>query len=219
MEDFEKNIQKHFQQRSIQPSENTWNRLEELLDKEEQKQKKRTMLNWWNSKYTIAAVLVIGLGLLGTIYQWENKENTVFDSNKMNTSPSHQVVVENIEEKTTEPTIVKSTSEKNSTLKSASKRENSSIASTISSKDKVVEEKSEAEENFIFKEAPLKINSEVIVHNKTIEEPALLPQEKIYVNPQKLLIKAEMDKNIDNSLTDKQYVIKKLKEINTVVTK
>ena len=219
MEDFEKNIQKHFQQRSIQPSENTWNRLEELLDKEEQKQKKRTMLNWWNSKYAIAAVLVIGLGLLGTIYQWENKENTDFDSNKITTSPSYQVVVENIEEKTTKETIVKSTSEKNSTLKSASKKENSSIASTISSKDKVVEEKSEAEENFIFKEVPLKINSEVIVHNKTIEEPALLPQEKIYVNPQKLLIKAEMDKNIDNSLTDKQYVIKKLKEINTVVTK
>ena len=219
MEDFEKNIQKHFQQRSIQPSENTWNRLEELLDKEEQKQNNRAVLNSWNTKYTIAAVLVIGLGLLGTIYQWENKENTVFDSNKMNTVPSHQVVVENIEDKTTEPTIVKSTSEKNSTLKSASKRENSSIASTISSKDKIVEAKSEPEENFIFKEAPLKINSEVIVHNKTIEEPALLPQEKIYVNPQKLLIKAEMDKNIDNSLTDKQYVIKKLKEINTVVTK
>ena len=219
MEDFEKNIQKHFQQRSIQPSENTWNRLEELLDKKEQKQKNRAVLNSWNTKYTIAAVLVIGLGLLGTIYQWENKENTVFDSNKMNTVPSHQVVVENIEEKTTEPTIVKSTSEKNSTLKSASKRENSSIASTISSKDKIVEAKLEPEENFIFKEAPLKINSEVIVHNKTIEEPALLPQEKIYVNPQKLLIKAEMDKNIDNSLTDKQYVIRKLKEINTVVTK
>lgn len=219
MENFEKNIQKHFQQRSIEPSENAWNRLEELLDKEEQKQKKRAVLNWWNTKYAIAAVLVIGLGLLGTMYQWENKENIDFDSNEITTNPLHQVLVENIEEKTTKETIVKSTSEKNSTLKSASKRENSSIASTISSKDKVVEEKSEAEENFIFKEAPLKINSEVIVHNETTEEPTLFHQKTIYVNPQKLLIKAEMEKNIDNSLTDKQYVIKKLKEINTVVTK
>lgn len=219
MENFEKNIQKHFQQRSIEPSENAWNRLEELLDEEEQKQKKRAVLNWWNTKYAIAAVLVIGLGLLGTMYQWENKENIDFDSNEITTNPLHQVLVENIEEKTTKETIVKSTSEKNSTLKSASKRENSSIASTISSKDKVVEEKSEAEENFIFKEAPLKINSEVIVHNETTEEPTLFHQKTIYVNPQKLLIKAEMEKNIDNSLTDKQYVIKKLKEINTVVTK
>ena len=219
MEDFEKNIQKHFQQRSIQPSENTWNRLEELLNNVERKQEKRAVLNWWDTKYAIAAILVVGLGLFTTIYQWEDKENTVFDSIKINTVPSHQVVVENIEEKPTELTIVKSTSEKNSTLKSVSRRDKSSIASAISSKDKDVEEESEPKENFIFKEAPLKINSEVIVQNETIEEPTLFHQETIYVNPQKLLIKAEMEKNIDNSLTDKQYVIKKLKEINTVVTK
>lgn len=105
MENFEKNIQKHFQQRSIEPSENAWNRLEELLDKEEQKQKKRAVLNWWNTKYAIAAVLVIGLGLLGTMYQWENKENVVFDSNEITTNPSHQVVVEKTEERISKEAI------------------------------------------------------------------------------------------------------------------
>lgn len=219
MENFEKNIQKHFQQRSIEPSENAWNRLEELLDKEEQKQKKRAVLNWWNTKYAIAAVLVIGLGLLGTMYQWENKENIVFDSNEITTNPLHQVVVEKTEERISKEAIANATTEKESLSKRKSKKENNSIATAIASNEREVEVKSEREENFIFKEAPLKINSEVIVHNETTEEPTLFHQETIYVNPQKLLIKAEMEKNIDNSLTDKQYVIKKLKEINTVVIK
>src|SRR5690554_7007895 len=60
MEDFEKEIKKHFQERQIKPSENAWNKMQTLLDEQQPKQKTPKKLFYFLSA-AVSVLLFVGL--------------------------------------------------------------------------------------------------------------------------------------------------------------
>src|SRR5690606_42044367 len=60
MEDFEKDIKKHFQERQIQPSENAWNKMQTFLDEQQPKQKTPKKLFYFLSA-AASVLLFVGL--------------------------------------------------------------------------------------------------------------------------------------------------------------
>src|SRR5690606_32466274 len=64
MQDLEKEMKKHFEERKIQPSKNAWNKMEALLEEQKTEQKKPKTLFYFLS---VAASIALLVGLWTTL--------------------------------------------------------------------------------------------------------------------------------------------------------
>lgn len=203
MEDFEKDIKDFFQRREIKPSADAWQRMENLLNEPQAKPKKAYRIYW-----TVAASVVVIFGLF-TLLQKQDKElinpashdsYVIKDSviNKIQqTQNNNQVVKADIVPQKTE----------NSRKKSAIiKKVPANISEKVNREVYVVQQNKVKEDVFpVEKMVATEIAS--VQNTKT----------QIYVNPNKLLRSAEMERQTDNMISNGQNFWKKVKEINTVV--
>lgn len=209
MEDFEKDLKKHFEGRKIQPSENAWSRMETLLNEEETIHKKKQKTYFY--LIPIAASLVLFFGI------WLSKEKS-------------EVPV--LDTKTRESFVVNDVTEEEK--KADSKNENI-LASDSSKQEKIKENEEKIFRNHIikitkeltpFKEektetvavtANLNEKSSIKENEHVVAELVKKSDVEIKVNARKLLQSAEIERQVENTLTDGQNFWKKVKEINTVV--
>ncbi len=203
MEDFEKDIKDFFQRREIKPSADAWQRMENLLNEPQAKPKKSNRIYW-----AVAASVVILFGLF-TLLQKQDKELIEPASN------NEYVIKDTVTNKIQQP------------------QNNNQIV-----KADVVPQKTEniKKQSTVIKKVPEKISEKVnrevyvVQHNKVKDDAfpveKMIPTEiasvqntktQIYVNPNKLLRSAEMERQTDNMISNGQNFWKKLKEINTVV--
>lgn len=203
MEDFEKDIKDFFQRREIKPSADAWQRMENLLNEPQAKPKKTYRIYW-----AVAASVVVLFGLF-TLLQKQDKE--LINPASHDSYVTKDSVVNKIQQPQNNNQIVKADDV-------AQKTENSRKKSAIIKKvpEKIYE----------------KLNREVYVVQQNNVKEDVFPVEKmvsteiasvqdtktqIYVNPNKLLRSAEMERQTDNMISNGQNFWKKVKEINTVV--
>lgn len=207
MEKFEKDLKKHFQQRELPPSADAWQRMEQLLEKEE-KQKPKTLFYWT----TIAASILLLLGGGWWLFQSTNP-------NIPEINPTESLVVD------TKKEVVPSVKKDSVSTKPKQSKEQM-IAHQTPKKERVVDkvptEISENNENSpIEYEIDEWVQREYIVlqSDKEIEEKLLAHQPKveIKVNRDRLLRSAEIERQIENVTTDVQNFWKKVGEKHNLV--
>lgn len=203
MEDFEKNIKDYFQEREIKPSENAWERMEHLLNEEKPVSKKQKRTVYW---LPIAA----SVALLISVWAFFNtKDTTVIDKQPV----EKYVKVDEVDNLVKQPATNNKTNvvpkKVNETLVTHHKKEPLPKQMVV-----LDDEPKECEVG------EMKLESHVVQKlDNVIEEKRLANQSKveIYVNPNKLLRVAEMERQIDNTATGGQNFWRKVKEVNTVV--
>ena len=203
MEDFEKDIKDFFQRREIKPSADAWQRMEHLLNEPQAKPKKAYRIYW-----AVAASVVVLFGLF-TLLQKQDKELIEPASN--NVYVSKDSVLNRIQQPQNTNQVVK--------------------ANVVPQKTENIKKQATTIKN-IPEKISEKINKEVYVVQQNKPKEDVFPVEKmvsneiastqntktqIYVNPNKLLQSAEMERQTDNMISNGQNFWKKIKEINTVV--
>ncbi len=203
MEDFEKDIKDFFQRREIKPSADAWQRMEHLLSEPQAKPKKAYRIYW-----AVVASVVVLFGLF-TLLQKQDKELIEPASN--NVYVSKDSVVNRIQQPQNTNQVVK--------------------ANVVPQKTENIKKQATTIKN-IPEKISEKINKEVYVVQQNKPKEDVFPVEKmvsneiastqntktqIYVNPNKLLQSAEMERQTDNMISNGQNFWKKIKEINTVV--
>lgn len=203
MEDFEKDIKDFFQRREIKPSADAWQRMEHLLSEPQAKPKKAYRIYW-----AVVASVVVLFGLF-TLLQKQDKELIEPASN--NVYVSKDSVVNRIQQPQNTNQVVK--------------------ANVVPQKTENIKKQATTIKN-IPEKISEKINKEVYVVQQNKPKEDVFPVEKmvsneiastqntktqIYVNPNKLLQSAEMERQTDNVISNGQNFWKKIKEINTVV--
>ena len=203
MEDFEKDIKDFFQRREIKPSADAWQRMEHLLSEPQAKPKKAYRIYW-----AVVASVVVLFGLF-TLLQKQDKELIEPASN--NVYVSKDSVVNRIQQPQNTNQVVK--------------------ANVVPQKTENIKKQATTIKN-IPEKISEKINKEVYVVQQNKPKEDVFPVEKmvsneiastqntktqIYVNPNKLLQSAEMERQTDNVISNGQNFWKKVKEINTVV--
>lgn len=203
MEDFEKDIKDFFQRREIKPSADAWQRMEHLLSEPQAKPKKAYRIYW-----AVVASVVVLFGLF-TLLQKQDKELIEPASN--NVYVSKDSVVNRIQQPQNTNQVVK--------------------ANVVPQKTENIKKQATTIKN-IPEKISEKINKEVYVVQQNKPKEDVFPVEKmvsneiastqntktqIYVNPNKLLQSAEMERQTDNMIPNGQNFWKKVKEINTVV--
>ncbi len=203
MEDFEKDIKDFFQRREIRPSADAWQRMEHLLNEPQAKPKKAYRIYW-----AVVASVVVLFGLF-TLLQKQDKELIEPASN--NVYVSKDSVVNRIQQPQNTNQVVK--------------------ANVVPQKTENIKKQATTIKN-IPEKISEKINKEVYVVQQNKPKEDVFPVEKmvsneiastqntktqIYVNPNKLLQSAEMERQTDNMISNGQNFWKKIKEINTVV--
>lgn len=209
MEDFEKRIKEYFRERELNVSEDAWSRMETLLDEAHGNKRKK------NRKYiyTIAASLILTFGLW-TFF----KKGRMVAPQELESKAAFVIsdtVREKLKERTEGKTYV-SSSKNESEQKTAAKDVVQSIKKKVEQAEKeplfpALKEGKEEEVVSVGKPAEQSFEPQAIVSvNKET-------QIRIYVNPDKLLQNAEIERQLDNTVTDGKNFWKKIKEINTVV--
>lgn len=203
MEDFEKDIKDFFQRREIKPSADAWQRMEHLLSEPQAKPKKAYRIYW-----AVVASVVVLFGLF-TLLQKQDKELIEPDSN--NAYVTKDSVLNRIQQPQNTNQVVK--------------------ANVVPQKTENIKKQATTIKN-IPEKISEKINKEVYVVQQNKPKEDVFPVEKmlsneiastqntktqIYVNPNKLLQSAEMERQTDNVISNGQNFWKKIKEINTVV--
>lgn len=203
MEDFEKDIKDFFQRREIKPSADAWQRMEHLLNEPQAKPKKAYRIYW-----AVAASVVVLFGLF-TLLQKQDNELIQPDSN--NAYVTKDSVVNRIQQPQNTNQVVK--------------------ANVVPQKTENIKKQATTIKN-IPEKISEKVNREVYVVQQNKPKEDVFPVEKmvsneiastqntktqIYVNPNKLLQSAEMERQTDNMISNGQNFWKKIKEINTVV--
>lgn len=203
MEDFEKDIKDFFQRREIKPSADAWQRMEHLLNEPQAKPKKAYRIYW-----AVVASVVVLFGVF-TLLQKQDKELIEPASN--NVYVSKDSVVNRIQQPQNTNQVVK--------------------ANVVPQKTENIKKQATTIKN-IPEKISEKINREVYVVQQNKPKEDVFPVEKmvsneiastqntktqIYVNPNKLLQSAEMERQTDNVISNGQNFWKKIKEINTVV--
>lgn len=203
MEDFEKDIKDFFQRREIKPSADAWQRMENLLNEPQAKPKKTYRIYW-----AVAASVVILFGLF-TLLQKQDAELIQPASN--DSYVTKDSVVNKIQQPQNNNQIVKADvvpqKTENSRKKSAIiKKVPANISEKVNREVYVVQQNKVKEEVFPVEKM---VSTEIASVQNT--------KTQIYVNPNKLLRSAEMERQTDNMISNGQNFWKKVKEINTVV--
>lgn len=204
MKDFEKDIKKHFHQREIQPSADAWERMEMLLDKKQPKKRKSYGYLW-----SAAASVILMIGLWSILKEPEED---------LRRAVEQPVIVEDAPtQKTTSKTekqkVVSNQSTVQKPVKSAKQKAQPQSTST---EEYVVAE----EENPKKKPEELSTDFSIVYPSEDNKEEKLFTERKpveIYVNPEKLLHNAEIERQMENIYTDGQNLWRKIKEINASV--
>ena len=203
MEDFEKDIKDFFQRREIKPSADTWQRMENLLNEPQAKPKKAYRIYW-----AVAASIVVIFGMF-TLLQKQDKE-------LINPASHDSYVI-----KDSEVNKIQHPQTNNQIVKAdvvPQKTENSRKQSTTIKK--IPEKISEKVNREVYVVQQNKVKEDVFPVEKMVSTEIASVQNtktQIYVNPNKLLRSAEMERQTDNMISNGQNFWKKVKEINTVV--
>jgi len=203
MEDFEKDIKDFFQRREIKPSADAWQRMENLLSEPQAEPKKSNRIYW-----AVAASVVILFGLF-TLLQKQDTELIEPASN--NVYVAKETVTNKIQQPQSNNQIVKAdvVPQKTENIKKQStliKKVSEKISEKVNREVYVIQQNKVKDDAFpAEKMIPTEIAS--VQNTKT----------QIYVNPNKLLRSAEMERQTDNMISNGQNFWKKVKEINTVV--
>lgn len=207
MEEFEKKIRKYFRKRELDVSDDAWIRMEALLDgKVDNKGKKNIRFVW-----TIAASFVVAAGL------WTFFKKVQFiNPGELESKPVFVVndtVTEKLKEDTGNKTYV------NSSNRRSEKMVQKPVLQNIKEKrEKHTEIQQQLGAGEKLQEAvAVSMPSEPQGKQEVI---ASVPQQvpsRIYVNPNKLLRNADIERQLDNVVTDGKNFWNKVKEINTVV--
>ena len=203
MEDFEKDIKDFFQRREIKPSADAWQRMENLLNEPQAKPKKAYRIYW-----AVAASVVVLFGLF-TLLQKQDTE--LIEPALNNSYVTKDSVVNKIQQPQNNNQIVKADvvpqKTENSRKKSAIiKKVPANISEKVNREVYVVQQNKVKEEVFPVEKM---VSTEIASVQNT--------KTQIYVNPNKLLRSAEMERQTDNMISNGQNFWKKVKEINTVV--
>ena len=205
MEDFEKELKKHFQERSITPSENAWERMEQLLDEQQPvSKKKKSFFYVWSAAASV--VVLIGLWLF-----WK-PTNQVFPETKEKDVFVATDTLKNIKQQLQNTSqLAKADTVFNKPVV-AKKKTRLSTPFFNHKKEEVQEVQIVQIKEPEIKELPLKTESiEVTAEIVSVETT------EIHVNPNKLLRSAEMERQVENMVSDGQNFWKKIKEVNAVV--
>src|SRR5690554_6615485 len=199
MEDFEKEIKKHFQERQIQPSENAWNKMQTLLD-EQPKQKTPKKLFYFLSA---AASVLLFVGLW-TFFQ-------KVDHSIPETKPDETFVV-NDEQETMKP----AKSKKQEGIKE--EREMTAHHPVEKNDSKRKTSPKLITEEYIVSNSDVPKEEIVSIPEKK-EKPLIAARSnvEIKVDPERLLRSAEIERQIENATTEGQNFWKKLAEKHQLV--
>lgn len=203
MEDFEKDIKDFFQRREIKPSADAWQRMENLLNEPQAKPKKSNRIYW-----AVAASVVILFGLF-TLLQKQDKK--LINPASHDSYVTKDSVVNKIQQLQNNNQVVK-------VEVVPQKTENSRKQSTTIKK--IPEQISEKVIREVYVVQQNKVKEDVFPVEKMVSTEIASVQNtktQIYVNPNKLLRSAEMERQTDNMISNGQNFWKKVKEINTVV--
>ena len=203
MEDFEKDIKDFFQRREIKPSAHAWQRMENLLNEPQAKPKKSNRIYW-----AVAASLVVIFGLF-TLLQKQDKE--LINPASHDSYVTKDSVVNKIQQLQNNNQVVK-------VEVVPQKTENSRKKSAIIKK--IPEKISEKVNREVYVVQQNKVKEDAFPVEKMVSTEIASVQNtktQIYVNPNKLLRSAEMERQTDNMISNGQNFWKKVKEINTVV--
>jgi len=203
MEDFEKDIKDFFQRREIKPSADAWQRMENLLSEPQAKQKKSNRIYW-----AVAASVVVLFGLF-TLLQKQDKE--LINPASHDSYVTKDSVVNKVQQPQNNNQIVKADVVRQKTENSRKK------STTIK---KIPEKISEKANREVYVVQQNNVKEDVFPVEKMVSTEIASVQNtktQIYVNPNKLLRSAEMERQTDNMISNGQNFWKKVKEINTVV--
>lgn len=203
MEDFEKDIKDFFQRREIKPSADAWQRMENLLNEPQAKPKKSNRIYW-----AVAASVVVLFGLF-TLLQKQDAE--LINPASHDSYVTKDSVVNKIQQLQNNNQVVK-------VEVVPQKTENSRKQSTTIKK--IPEKISEKANREVYVVQQNKVKEDVFPVEKMVSTEIASVQNtktQIYVNPNKLLRSAEMERQTDNMISNGQNFWKKVKEINTVV--
>ena len=209
MQDFEKEMKKHFEERKIQPSKNAWDKMEALLEEQKTKQKKPKTLFYFLS---VAASIALLAGLWTTLKEYDSftpeansTEIFVVNDEQEMVKPIQTEKQEDIKEE--KEIIVHHPVKKND-----SKRTN---------RPKRITEEYIVSNSDVPKEEVVSIpkKEEIIPVGKIKEEPLLAVRSnvEITVNPKRLLQSAEIERQIENATTEVQNFWKKVAEKHQLV--
>ncbi len=207
MEDLEKEIKKHFQQRQIKPSGNAWEKMEQMLNADKPVQQKPKTIYYMLSA---AASVLLFVGLW-TFFEKDNRSIP-------ETKPTEQFVVNEPED----VVPIKNEEEKSRLAEDKELIATNKIPTKIHltkpvSTEIVQNNKDQSKENEVGEVVQ---NHHIIQKSDQVKEEKLLAHQskvEIKVNPNKLLRSAEMERQTDNMVSNGQNFWKKVKEINTVV--
>ena len=205
MKKFEKNAKKYFHQQEIQPSENTWERMEILLDKQQTKKKK-----FYGYLWSAAASVILLIGLWTTMQKPEEKI----------IKPIENPVV--LKEESVQKNDTKTDEKKVSTNQSTNKKTTINTKQNMQNQLFVTEEYVATEDKNTKEEEQTELSTDfTIVSPAEINKKEQLLAERnpveIYVDPEKLLYSAEIERQVENIYTDGQNLWRKIKEINASV--
>jgi hypothetical protein len=200
MEDFEKDIKEHFQQRQIKPSGNAWEKMEQMLNADKPVQQKTKTIYYMLSA-AASVLLFIGLWI---VFQKENQVQFP------ETKPTEQFVVN----KPKDATPIKNEEEKKSVLIRdkelivankfpAKVHLTKSVSTEIVQNNRDQPKENEVGEvvqnHHIIQKSDQKIEEKVLAHQSKVE---------IKVNRERLLRSAEIERQIDNITTEEKSIRK-----------
>ncbi len=212
MEDFYKDMKKHFQERKIQPSKNAWDKMVGLLNEQQAKSKKSNAIFYFLS-------LAASIALLFGIWTIFKKSDVLIPETN-----STEIFVVNEEQEMVKP-MKPEKPEKQEDIKEKKEIIAHHVVKKNDSKHtnqlKIIEEEYIVLNSDVPNEEIVSIpkKEEIISVDKIKEEPLLAVQSKveITVNPQRLLQSAEIERQIENATTEVQVFWRKVAEKHQLV--
>ena len=206
MEQFKKNIKEKLNERKIQPSAQAWDKLEMMLNDQEVKTTKKSPRTY----LFIAASLLVFVSL-GTFFFKMNSDT--IEPNAIQIQPTENLVIE-----------------ENRIQREESVSEENSKQNGIISEPEIIKAKSENKaiahlpknEKEQLNELEVKVDREIVSIEENKQEIVEVQQEKqeiptSKVDPKKLLMVAEYEKNVEKSASQFKQMKHKFEEVKTAL--
>jgi len=210
MEQFEKNIKEKFNERKIQPSPQAWDKLEMLLNEQEDKTTKKLPRT-----YLFIAASLLAFVSLGTFFFKMNSDSV--KPNEIKIQSNESLVVEENQKEEVYEVLEEETIPSNEITESK-------IIKTKSN-NKAVAHLTE-KENVQFNESEIKINQEIIKVEDNKREIAQViekvdeTEDEILsskLDPKRLLMVAEYEQNVEKSASQFKQMKNRFEEVKTVL--
>ncbi|RRJ91909.1 hypothetical protein EG240_04950 [Paenimyroides tangerinum] len=206
MEQFEKNIKEKLNERKIQPSAQAWDKLEMMLNDQEVKTTKKSPRT-----YLFIAASILVFVSLGTFFFKMNSDS--IEPNVIQIQPTENLVIE------------ENRNEEVEEIEEAKSHQNEVV-----SEPKIIKAKSENKaiahlpkiEKEQLNELEVKVDREIVSIEENKQEIVEVQQEKqeiptSKVDPKKLLMVAEYEKNVEKSASQFKQMKHKFEEVKTAL--